>query len=164
MPRERGKCRAILLGSPIGNCSKGLFLLHCAPAIFLGGVSARRRPRKGGGSSLRWRGTGFPNALRRRDPFFTVARGPVPRERSVDRSMARDRPSPYGEGGCSVKKMSRYRSAGALGCHTRIREGFPRARWSARTMARDRVSQRLTEKGRFLSCAPFTERISNPSA
>ena len=27
-----------------------------------------------------------------------VARGPVPRERSVDRSMARDRPSPYGDG------------------------------------------------------------------
>ena len=29
--------------------------------------------------------------------FFTVARGPVPREFSVDRSMARDRPSPYGD-------------------------------------------------------------------
>ncbi len=34
--------------------------------------------------------------------------------------MARDRPSPYGEGWCV------YRSAGALGCQTRIREGFPR--------------------------------------
>ena len=29
----------------------------------------------------------------------TVARGPVPRDRPVDRRMARDRPSPYGEGG-----------------------------------------------------------------
>ena len=38
----------------------------------------------------------------------TVARGPVPREFPVDRSMARDRPSPY------VKRSrSGYRSAGA---------------------------------------------------
>ena len=28
----------------------------------------------------------------------TLARGPVPRERSVTLGMARDRPSPYGEG------------------------------------------------------------------
>ena len=41
--------------------------------------------------------------------------------------MARDRPSPYAEGGrFSTQKPARYRSAGALGCHTRIREGFPR--------------------------------------
>ena len=45
------------------------------------------------------------------------------------RSMARDRPSPYDEGGRSAaKKPSGYRSAGALGCHTRIRAGFPRER------------------------------------
>ena len=31
----------------------------------------------------------------------------------MDRSMARDRPSPYEEGGRFVKKMSGYRSAGA---------------------------------------------------
>ena len=37
----------------------------------------------------------------------------VPRERLVIRSMARDSPSPYGEGGRSSKKPSRYRSAGA---------------------------------------------------
>ena len=30
--------------------------------------------------------------------FFTVARGPVPREYWGTRTMARDRPSPYGEG------------------------------------------------------------------
>ena len=30
--------------------------------------------------------------------FFTVARGPVPRDRWRARGMARDRPSPYGEG------------------------------------------------------------------
>ena len=41
-------------------------------------------------------------------PFFTVARGPVPRDRPVDRSMARDRPSPYGKRG-----RSGPRSAGA---------------------------------------------------
>ena len=35
------------------------------------------------------------------------------RELPVDRSMARDRPSPYGPGGRFVKKMARYRSAGA---------------------------------------------------
>ena len=39
-----------------------------------------------------------------------------------------------------MKKMTRYRSAGALGCHTRIRAGFPRERWGARTLARDRPS------------------------
>ena len=49
----------------------------------------------------------------------TVARGPVPR----DRSLARDRPSPYGKTG-----RSGYRSVGALGCHARIRAGFPRDR------------------------------------
>ena len=32
------------------------------------------------------------------------------------------------------------RSAGALGCHTRIRAGFPRERWIVRTLARDRPS------------------------
>ena len=39
----------------------------------------------------------------------------VPRERLVIRSMARDRPSPYGEGEAVrfAKKPSRYRSAGA---------------------------------------------------
>ena len=37
--------------------------------------------------------------------------------------MARDRPTPYGERG---RFLGCYRSAGALGCHTRIRAGFPR--------------------------------------
>ena len=32
-------------------------------------------------------------------PFFIVVRGPVPRERWSAPTMARDRPSPYGEGG-----------------------------------------------------------------
>ena len=55
---------------------------------------------------------------------------------SVVRTMARDRPSPYGD----VPFFSR--SVGALGCHTRSRAGFTRERWSARTraMARDRPS------------------------
>ena len=37
-------------------------------------------------------------ALQKRDPFFTVARGPVPRDRWSARDMARDRPSPYVKG------------------------------------------------------------------
>ena len=36
--------------------------------------------------------------------------------------------------------MTRYRSAGALGCHTRIREGFPRDLSARKRMARDRPS------------------------
>ena len=36
--------------------------------------------------------------------------------------------------------MSQYRSAGALGCHTRIRAGFPREHPVDRSMARDRPS------------------------
>ena len=44
----------------------------------------------------------------------TRIRAGFTRERSVDRSMARDRPSPYAEGGRSAaKKPSGYRSAGA---------------------------------------------------
>ena len=43
----------------------------------------------------------------------TRIRAGFPRERSVDRSMARDRPSPYGEGGrAAAKKPPGYRSAG----------------------------------------------------
>ena len=33
------------------------------------------------------------------EPLFSVARGPVPRDHWGARGMARDRPSPYGEGG-----------------------------------------------------------------
>ena len=55
--------------------------------------------------------------------------------------MARDRPSPYVEGGrFSTQKPGRYRSAGALGCHTRMRAGFPREFPVARSLARDRPS------------------------
>ena len=41
-----------------------------------------------------------------------------------------------------LKRKARrfFRSAGVLGCHTRIRAGFPRERWIPRTMARDRPS------------------------
>ena len=78
--------------------------------------------------------------------------------------MARACPSPSGERG---RFLSCYRSAGALGCHPRIRAGFPRdlstfaenARspetpdvcCSDRCMARDRPSP-YDEGGRFLSC------------
>ena len=40
-------------------------------------------------------------------PFSTVARGPVPREFSVDRSTARDRPSPYGETEAALHPVAR---------------------------------------------------------
>ena len=54
-------------------------------------------------------------------------------------------PPPYGERG-----LFSIRSAGALGCHTRIRAGFPRECWiaRARTMARDRPSP-YGERGVF---------------
>ena len=45
-------------------------------------------------------GEGQALALRRKKEgvIFTVARGPVPRERWIARTLARDRPSPYDEG------------------------------------------------------------------
>ena len=64
----------------------------------------------------------------------------------ADRGTARACPSPYGEGEGVFS-----RSAGALGCHTRIREGFPRERWIARTMARDRFSHRPMSRGGVFS-------------
>ena len=64
--------------------------------------------------------------------------------------MARDRPPPYGD-----ENPFLARSAGALACHTRMREGFPRdrsicaktarhGRFRARGMAKDRFSHRPT--------------------
>ena len=44
------------------------------------------------------RGTG-PRPTVEGGRFFTVARGPVPRDRWITRTMARDRPSPYGKTG-----------------------------------------------------------------
>ena len=72
----------------------------------------------------------------------TVARGPVPRERSIDRCMARDRPSPYGEGGrFSAKKPSGYRSAGACPPREPRRRDLPVSIPRERPMAsRRRVS------------------------
>ena len=46
----------------------------------------------------RWHGEGQALALREGEGFFTVARGTGTRERWRARGMARDRPSPYGEG------------------------------------------------------------------
>ncbi len=69
----------------------------------------------------RWRGTG-PRPTVTHAVFYRSA-GPVPRDRWLARGIARDRPSPYDEGGVFS------RSARALGCHTRIRAGFPRERW-----------------------------------
>ena len=52
-----------------------------------------------------------------------------------------------------VKKISQYRSAGALGCHTRIREGFPRECPVDRSTARDRPSP-YGERGCSLTQKP----------
>ena len=76
--------------------------------------------------------------------FFIVAWGPVPRDRWIARGMARDRPSPYGAGVAFFR-----RSAGALGCQTRIRAGFPRDRWSARALARACPSPYVKERRFF---------------
>ena len=51
--------------------------------------------------------------FRLRNPLGTIARGPVPRERPVDRSMARDRPSPYAEG--AVFRLRNPHGTGARG-------------------------------------------------
>ena len=66
-----------------------------------------------------------------RTAVFIVARGPVPRVVPSSRG---------GVLGPTDLRDVFFRSAGALGCHTRIRAGFPRDRWSAPTMARDRPS------------------------
>ena len=76
--------------------------------------------------------------------------------------MARDRPSPYGETGRFFtvargpvpRDRFRPRKAGALGCHTCMRAGFPRDRW----MARDRPSP-YGETSRF-----FVAIVSGPVA
>ena len=82
-----------------------------------------------------WRGTGPRPTVRGRRCFHRSAGACPPRSFDLrekrtptnrfppDRGTARDRPSPYGEGGRFF-----HRSAGALGCHTRIRAGFPRDR------------------------------------
>ena len=93
-----------------------------------------------------WRGTG-PRPTVSGTLFFTVARGPVPRDLSICAKNARKPtvslpieawrgtgPRPTVKGGGLA-----YRSAGALGCHTRIRAGFPRERSTyAKTERRSR--------------------------
>ena len=106
----------------------------------------------------------------------TVARGPVPRERTTyaktapanavsraDRGTARDRPSPHAEG-----DVLRLRNP-----HDTVARGpVPRERWNARTMARDRPSPYVKGDGldnrsagacppRALECAK-TERPPKP--
>ena len=120
----------------------------------------------------------------------TVARGPVPRERPVDHSMARDRPSPYAERGCSsTQAPARSRSVGAYPPRvsgspqhgegqalalrgrggvfrqrtppgTVARGPVPRDRWSARTMARDRFSHRPTMKGLSIALLHRDQEVS----
>ena len=52
-----------------------------------------------------------------------------------------------------MKKMGRYRRAGALGCQTRIRAGFPRELPVERSMAEDRPSP-YVKGGRFFTVIP----------
>ena len=70
--------------------------------------------------------------------IHSVARGPVPRERWGDRTMARDRPSPYDKRSCSG-----YRSAGAC----------PPRSLGAGSSARDRPSRYGTAGGIRLTMA-----------
>ena len=98
----------------------------------------------------------------RRTPSGPVARGPVPRECPTCAKTARQ-PGPFprprpGEGQALALRAAAhfFRSAGALGCHTRIRAGFSRDRWSAPTMTRDRFSHRPTMKRAF--CRPIASR------
>ena len=82
-------------------------------------------------------GEGQALALRSAARFFTVARGPVPRDRTIRAKNARQ-PGPFsfpiearrGTGPRPTVKGGTLanRSAGALACHTRRREGFPRER------------------------------------
>ena len=44
--------------------------------------------------------------------FFTVARGPVPRECWITRTLARDRPSPYGLDGYMPAAIAAWRGTG----------------------------------------------------
>ena len=92
--------------------------------------------------ALRRRGAVF----RLRNPPSTVARGPVRRERPVDRSMARDRPSPYAEEGA----VFRLRNPPV----TVARGTGPRERPVNRSMARDRPSPYAEEGAVF--------RLRNP--
>ena len=69
------------------------------------------------------------------EAFFTVARGPVPRERWSARTMARDRPSPYGEG-AAFFTVARGLSPASVGVRGRWRREPARMRvWHARAQA-----------------------------
>ena len=83
--------------------------------------------------------------FRRRNPHDTAARGPVPREHPVARSMARGtgpRPTMKGDR-FSTQKPSRYRSAGA--CPPRT-AGRPRHGEGQALALRRRGSRFLTKK------------------
>ena len=133
--------------------------LECANAL-IGPGMARDRPSpygEGGGAPRK-------NAPAYRSAGACPPRSPDLRENRtqpnifrVDRSMARDRPSPYGEGGAAPRKnASEYRSAGA--CPPRsfdLRENRPptNAIFRAdRGMARDRPSP-YGEGRRFFTVA-----------
>ena len=107
-------------------------------------------PERGGqapasvGEHKRWRGTG-PRPTMKGGRFYTGARGTGPREHCGARTMARDRPSPYGKVKVVVMtnvmardRPSPYDEGGRFS--TGARGPVPREHWGARTMARDRPS------------------------
>ena len=75
----------------------------------------------------------------------TRIRAGFPREFSVARSMARDRPSPYAEGGAVLRRRNPP--------NTGARGPVPRERPVARSLARDRPSP-YAEGGRFSTQKP----------
>ena len=96
-------CSRAIQKCPVGETSRS----RCLVARGLSHASARGRERwrgtgprptvKGGRFFIRARGLSPANVAR--NAADTVARGPVPRERWGVRTMARDRPSPYGNPG-----------------------------------------------------------------
>ena len=124
----------------------------------------------------RSRGTG-PRATGKKR-HFTVGRGPVPRHRRCTPTFAGDRPPRYGpqpgrfflslvcdrliaNGRAPHSTRPFYRRARALGCHTRIRAGFPRHRRCTPTFAGDRPPRYGPQPGRFFLSLVCDRLIAN---
>ena len=85
---------------------------------------ASGRPQHGEGQALALRGRG---RFSTKNPSRYRIAGAVPASFRWTSAWRGTGPRPTRKGGrFSTKNPSRYRIAGSLGCHTRIREGFPR--------------------------------------
>ena len=144
MPRIAGACppRFFDLRRSAGACPPRFLDLPRSAGACPPRSLGERQPREGQALALR---------CGRRCPFI-VARGPVPRDRSVKGSLARDRPSRYGATG-----GRRYRSAGA--CPPRFLDpprsagACPPRSLGEGSLARDRPSRYGAAGGRRLTRA-----------